>query len=107
MKLDMSFRAARGEKEAQDKISIYRGPLLMAFDQRYNSADKAPAIDPAQLGNVKLVSESRMTGFQPLLLVEFSGANSESVRLCDFANAGADGTHYQSWLPIGQSSKGP
>jgi hypothetical protein len=32
--------------------------------------------------------------------MEFTAADGKTLRLCDFASAGATGSPYRSWLPI-------
>ena len=117
MALDMSCRIWRGEKECAGLASVYCGPLLLAYDHRYNldrttetvqvrdiqSWDPTrcmlaiPAIDAADL-------EPRPGKWDewlpPLLLLEFSATDGKPVRLVDFGSAGETGTPYCSWIPI-------
>ncbi|MDI7277329.1 MAG: glycoside hydrolase family 127 protein, partial [Anaerolineae bacterium] len=37
--LDTSLRVLVGEREAAGKVSLYRGPLLLAYDRRFNAMD--------------------------------------------------------------------
>jgi hypothetical protein len=34
-------------------------------------------------------------------LLKVKAADGRPVYLCDFATAGAYGTHYRSWIPVG------
>ncbi len=118
LELDFSPHFWRGEKECQDLVSIFRGPLLLAYDQRYNPA-LAPARQEAPIPDdvFKVVrdllpvpsldaSQSSLDLLEwqdwhaPILLVEARTAQGQLVRLCDFASAGATGTLYRSWLPV-------
>jgi len=79
--------------------SIYRGPLLLAFDHRYNTmdAESIPALDAATI-NMERVEPS--IEFAPWLLVSCRDANGETLNLCDFASAGMTGNVYRSWLNV-------
>jgi len=122
LKLDMSPHFWYGERECQDFASIYLGPLLLAYDQRYNrhlssrlKVAKIPE-DPWQVTgdhlSVPTLDTSQISfkvmqwngWFSPLLLLESRIADGEPVYLCDFSSAGMTGTLYRSWLPIANSS---
>jgi DUF1680 family protein len=99
IELDMSLHAWRGERECVGKSSLYRGPLLLAYDARYNEAEPSnmpPLNAEGQRGRV--VAFKRR--FPPLLLLALKDVAGRSVRLCDFASAGATGTPYRSWLDL-------
>jgi DUF1680 family protein len=96
------IRIVAGAQEAAGKVSLYRGPLLLAYDQRFNPFDEAaiPAFDhavrrvpPADLPPDALGQP------RPWLLLEAAGQGGERFQLVDFASAGATGTRYRSWLP--------
>jgi hypothetical protein len=95
----MSFHFWAGEREQDAKTSVYRGPLLLAFDALDNGADidKVPELDGARLHGV---AENSARCFKPWVLLQFAGANASSIRLRDFATAGAYGTPYKTWLPV-------
>jgi DUF1680 family protein len=101
--LDMSLRAWLGERDAQGRISLYRGPLLLTYDRRFNAMDPddVPAIDAAQLGAERI--SWRGSWPEPWLLVRVPTIDGRELLLCDFASAGSAGTPYRTWLP--RSSK--
>ncbi len=96
---DMTLRAVPGEREQLGRVSLYRGPLLLAFDQKQNAFDEAdiPPVEVARLGEARLVKAADAGLLAPWIIVELAGAHP--LRLCDFASAGASGTPYRSWLP--------
>jgi len=102
---DMSLRFVTGDREAAGKVSLYRGPLLLAYDQRFNDFDEAgiPTLDLKRLAEAKvnLPRAKRSSASQllePWLTVDLPGKDVQAVRLCDFASAGSLGTRYRSWL---------
>ncbi len=105
LEFDFGLRAAPGANEATGKVSLYRGPLLLAYDQAHNAFDEAelPAVNLARLGEARVVpsSPARRGGLnpRPWLLVDLPVEGGGVLRLVDFASAGAAGTHYRSWLP--------
>ncbi len=100
--LPMAVRSLVGQQEATGKVSIYRGPLLLAYDQRFNSFDETaiPPVEPQALEFTSLQpSESEKRWLAPWLLVELKTSGG-SLRLCDFASAGNSGTRYRTWLKV-------
>jgi hypothetical protein len=111
-----------GDRACAGLTSIYRGPVLLAYDQRYNRerhttdpGDTTPCIyggDPwATTGEDLDMPTLNATNLHPeivpwdgwlppILLVEIKTTGEETVRLCDFASAGTGGTLYRSWLPV-------
>lgn len=96
--LDMSVHTWVGDGECSGKMSLYYGPLLLAYDQHFNDfdSDKIPTIDAKSLAFTKQTYRGQ---FEPLVLLRFKGSDGREVNLCDFATAGAYGTEYRSWLP--------
>jgi DUF1680 family protein len=87
------------ESEDQPHSSIYRGPILLAFDHRYNAFD-AEEMKPLDAKALELHPTAAETWLEPWLLLEGQDVDGRAVRLTDFASAGAAGNPYQSWLPV-------
>lgn len=117
--LDMSLHFWRGEQDCRDRTSVYRGPLLLAFDHRYNlhlsaHTDRRVGAEelwrPFDVGTLNIPAldaramrctpSSWSDWLPPLLLVDVAAAGGETVRLCDFGSAGEGGTPYVTWLPV-------
>ncbi len=94
--LDFSPRYWAGREECAGMVALYRGPLLLAWDQRFTEFDEAdlPAVDASALRLERIESDG--PGPRPLLLVR---VGKGPLVLCDFASAGGAGNPYTSWLP--------
>jgi len=122
LRFDFSLRAWAGEREAAGRASLYRGPLLLAYDQRLNALDPGPLLldhkerlnrlDPGALPTLAAAhlraagpagaapGPTPSTGAgAPLLALRVPTERGDLI-LCDFASAGAAGTPYLSWLPF-------
>jgi DUF1680 family protein len=97
---DMSLRGWVGERASAGRVSLYRGPILLAFDPRYNPG--LDGGDPPAIGWKKLSAEVEMVGDEGAVfgLVAVEGTGGEEIVLCDFASAGAEGNAYRSWLRV-------
>ena len=123
--LDMSLHFWRGEQECDGLASVYRGPILLTYDHRYNLENAAKGKletrdqekwDPTTcMLSIPSLDAQRMKSrrvqwtewLPPLLLLEFKGTRGKAVRLCDFASAGEAGTPYCSWLPVKHCPQAP
>jgi DUF1680 family protein len=93
--LDMGPWHWVGEKECTGTASVYWGPILLAYDPRFDSHDprKLPRVDLRKpLARVQ-------DGPETLMRWRAAAADGGKVTLCDFASAGAAGNPYVSWLP--------
>jgi len=97
--LDLGLHFWTGRRECQGKTSIYRGPLLLTYDRRYNSMDPddIPVLDA---GNLTARRVRWKHWLAPLLLLEFTARDGRKLRLCDFGSAGEGGSPYRSWLKM-------
>ncbi|MBW7866572.1 MAG: glycoside hydrolase family 127 protein [Candidatus Hydrogenedentes bacterium] len=99
MDFDMTLRALTGDHHVGWRSSLYRGPLLLAYDQKYNAAeaDELPELDLATLRLEPATAEGLFT---PIALFDAVDGGGNRLRLVDFATAGAHGTLYKTWLPV-------
>ncbi|MBM3998836.1 MAG: hypothetical protein FJ297_04710 [Planctomycetes bacterium] len=105
IELDMRPRALRGDGHVQFRTSLYRGPLLLACDQKLNTIDPQamPELDFATLRLDRLPEapgDASPDAFKPIVAVTARAVDGLDIVLCDFATAGAHGTEYRSWLPV-------
>ncbi len=101
--LDFSLHCWVGEKECEGNISVYRGPILLTYDRRFNEIDllKIPSLDINQLTGELIDWHGQIP---PIILLKFPIENTQTLYLCDFGSAGEGGTPYKSWLPIKQNA---
>lgn len=98
--LDFSIRWITGDENVGLKSSLFVGPLLLTYDQKFNSFDpgEIPELDSKHLDYTEVPLPECQ--FKPIRLLQFKGTNGKLLNLCDFATAGAPGTFYESWLPL-------
>ncbi len=102
---DFTPRVWHGERECAAKLSIHRGPVLLAADQRYNrhlaKLQKSEGdFEIPPLGKWKYGKAVAWTQWlPPAQLWEIVTESGERINLCDFASAGQTGSPYLSWLP--------
>jgi len=96
---DFSPHVWTGARQCAGKTSLYRGPILMTYDRRYNEMDPGdlPALSAQDLAGRRVAWEHWLP---PRLLMELSAVDGRKVRLCDFGSAGEGGSPYRSWLEI-------
>lgn len=96
--LDFSLHYWVGERECAGKTSIYRGPVLLTYDRRFNAVDPdaVPSLDATNL-HAELITWQGWLA--PILLVKVASGD-QIVHLCDFGSAGEGGAPYRSWLPV-------
>ena len=100
LELDFTLHLLTGENECAGKTSVYRGPILLAFDSSLNPdwpSDAVPEFDAAAMAGTPVRNGSRT---EPDLLMEFDDRNGRKVRLCDFRSAGMTGARYRSWFVV-------
>ncbi|KKT01590.1 MAG: hypothetical protein UV78_C0057G0002 [Parcubacteria group bacterium GW2011_GWA2_43_17] len=99
LSFDMSIHALRGDQNVAYNTSLYKGPLLLAFDQKHNTLepDQVPMLD---LNNLELIPAHCDALFQSMVLFKSRAIDGQEIYLTDFATAGAHGTAYRSWLPV-------
>ena len=98
IQFDMPLRVEPGAREMTNRVSIYRGPLLLAYDQALNSFDENAI--PLIVANSLAAAKTEITYDAKNPLSHWLEVTLPSnLRLCDFASAGCRGTRYKSWLP--------
>ena len=108
--LDLSVRYVAGDLEQFGRASFYRGPILLAWDDRFGDLDETQEIDTMKLGEALLVpAENSLQPsadvHDPWLVVDLPTTGPQPARLIDFASAGAttvEGqpiSRYTTWLP--------
>ena len=104
--LDLSLHYWTGEQECAGRASVYRGPLLLAYDRRLNGVDpdQIPAMDARGLKAVPVTAG----GWLPAIAaVQVPAVDGTRLTLCDFASAGQAGVPYVSWLPVQHTPRVP
>lgn len=97
LNLDMGPWLWVGEKECLGTAALYWGPILLAYDPRFDSYSPSalPTIDLSQPPADVNVNHRHPN---PNILKTFKTIDGKSVTLCDFASAGMAGNRYVSWL---------
>jgi len=99
LSLDMSLHYWVGERECRGLTSIFRGPLLLTYDSRYNDTgpDDLPELDAETTQGTHSGWRGRLP---PFLLLNFTSRDGRDIGLCDFGSAGVGGSTYRSWLRV-------
>lgn len=103
LELDFRLRFWAGEEQYAGKMSVYRGPILYAFDGRYNDhdPDALPAIDWRTAKLEPLEWEGAIPAWS---LATLSDGTGTQYVVCDLSSAGQTGNHYRTWLPTVEPS---
>jgi DUF1680 family protein len=86
--------------------SLYRGPILLAFDHRYNVMD-AESIPPLDARGSAFERVEPTITFAPWLQVKGRDIHGGELHLCDFASAGMTGNVYRTWLNVRGAEAAP
>lgn len=99
-RLDFDFapkiRVVPGDREALGKVSLSFGPVLLACDQADNDVENTE-ISPLDLN--RLQKATIIGAGANSLVIELPTTSAKPLRLRDFAQAGARGSRYHTWLP--------
>lgn len=101
LELDMRLHGWVGEDDAAGRVSLYFGPVLLAYDQRCNQTPPEELTELTSL-DIERMEVSWQREPVPRLLCRAHTAGGDAV-LCDFMTAGMAGTRYQTFLPIMKS----
>jgi len=96
--LDFRLRAWAGEDTCAGKAAVYRGPILYAYDARYNDVNPDD-LPPVDWQTVSLEPQSWEGPIAPWILCTLRDDQGAAFTVCDFSSAGQTGNHYRSWLP--------
>jgi uncharacterized protein len=104
LKLDLRLHYWAGNYELGGKSSIYRGPILLAYDQRFNDASYlAPEELDLKRMDYTVLENTDSLWPSPWLKLSFTDITGQPMIICDFASAGATGTSYTTWIPMRNS----
>ena len=98
----MTVHAWQGEENRAGQVSLYYGPLLLTYDERFNGNLPKEELPQLELGPLRLspAQPEVVPAYpEPVICLEAECAGGTRLVLCDFATAGQAGTDYTSWLP--------
>jgi hypothetical protein len=89
LNLDMRLHYLPGDLDQFGRVSLYRGPILLALDSRFTT-DVDAEIDVAMLSQARRVDAHEWAGAsaRPWVAVDVPTADGGKLRMIDFANAG-------------------
>ena len=96
--LDMSLHFWAGEDAYEGRYSIYRGPILLAFDPFYDFGIEYDNI-PEIIGS-KMVLENLDLDREPGTLFKYNIGGDRSITMCDLFTAGLSGNPYTTWFKV-------
>lgn len=98
MELELSVHYWVGELQAEGKTSVYRGPILLALDERFNPSDAfSHTLDQKELSQMQPAEDADDRFW---LKTHIPAGDGSTVTLIDFASAGKGKSRYISWLNI-------
>jgi DUF1680 family protein len=94
---DFKPRFWAGDQECANKMSVFRGPLVYAYDGRYNTLNpgELPAIRPSDIKLEDAVYRGEMA---PWSLLRLDAGPGRGFFVVDLSSAGQTGNHYRTWL---------
>ncbi len=97
LSLDFTPRYWVGGEAYDGKLCVYRGPLLYAYDARYNNVNPGalPAVDWKSL---VFTPETWDGPIEPWSLMSIPMSDGTTLRVCDVSSAGQTGNQYVTWL---------
>lgn len=106
LNLDFSLRFWAGEEHYANEVSVYRGPILLSWDSRFNESQGEV---PPSIGLKGLHAEPDVDSApeKAWFLVDLAAPGGETLRMSDYASAGITGSYYQSWLDCEQCPPSP
>lgn len=101
IELDLDFTPHfwAGQESFANTVSFYRGPILYAYDARFNTLNPSelPKIDPATAQFTSGTFDG--DAIPPWIYGTISAADGTSIHVVDLSSAGQTGNQYVSWLP--------
>ncbi|MGC8639786.1 MAG: beta-L-arabinofuranosidase domain-containing protein, partial [Isosphaeraceae bacterium] len=96
LELDMTPHIWAGERQCAGRVSLFRGPILLTYDPRFNPNAPADPV-PIDVSKLRVQPTTMPASPTPIVLMQVP-TNAGPIVLCDFASAGFDGSSYRSWL---------
>lgn len=97
LELELSVHYWVGELQAEGKTSVYRGPILLALDERFNAGGISDCwLNMDDLNRMQLAEAPQ----DCWLMAHLPAEDGRSLSLIDFASAGKHRSHYISWLSV-------